>query len=54
MNFIMHFDHLFGFKIDYKNSKHHLTSAVPSVVSAIPVGAIPPVAVSPVSVSGVA
>lgn len=42
----MHFDHLFGFKIDYKNSKHHLTSAVPSVVSAISVGAIPPVAVS--------
>lgn len=50
----MHFDHLFGLKIDYKNSKNHLTSAVPSVVSAIPVAAIPPVAVSPVSVSAVA
>lgn len=55
MNFTMHFDHLFEFKIEYKYGKEHLTSADPSVgvasISAIPIGAIPPVVVSPVAQS---
>lgn len=31
MNSKMHFDHLFEFKIDYKDAKQHLTSTGPVV-----------------------